>query len=121
VTREEALRAALSPLWSDRAVAATELTAQLDEEVEPIVQRLLADEDTGVIEAAAAGLLARRDLHGVRLFCSTHVEADEHVGDHLNDVLRDAVRATPAIIGLLRTATERGQPGAGEVLSWLGR
>jgi hypothetical protein len=121
VTRDEALAGALSASWSDRAAAATELTHHVDDEVEVAVRRLLADENTAVVEAAAAGLLDRCDLYGVGLFCAAHAEADDHVGDHLNDVLRDAVNTTPEILDLLRMAREEGQRGASEVLQWLGR
>jgi HEAT repeat protein len=119
MTREEALAAALSTSWSDRAAAATELARQLDAEVEPTLHLLLTDQDAAVVEAAAAGLLERGDQYGIGLFCLVHREADDQVGDHLNDVLRDAVNATPEIVALLRTAAEQDQPGAVDVLGWL--
>jgi hypothetical protein len=54
---------------------------------------------------------------GVRLLCAAQAEADDDVGDHLNDVLWDGVNATPEIVALLRTAADQGEPGAAEAIA----
>lgn len=116
---EEANKAAHSPEWSRRAEAAAVLATRAGDDDEPMILRLLADEeDTAVTVAAAEALLDRIDAVGVRLLCIAYSEAGDETIDHINDTLR-RVKTSPELKALFRGAAREGQTGAAEVLSWL--
>jgi len=119
VDRAEALVASTSEDWSDRAAAAKVLALSIDEETKPVLlQLLLNQEDTAVVQAAAEALLARCDDSGINLFCIAYAKADDELGDHLNDSLL-AVPQQPENIRLIRDAAQKGMPGAIRALLWL--
>jgi HEAT repeat protein len=119
VDRTEALVASTSEDWSERAAAARVLAEALDDETKPALLRLLSDHDnTAVVQAAAESLLARRDSLGIDLFCVAYAQADDELGDHLNDSLL-AVPQQPENLSLMREAAQRGMRGAIQALQWL--
>jgi hypothetical protein len=119
VDRAEALLASTSEDWSERAAAARVLAEALDDETRPALLRLLSDhENTAVVQVAAESLLARRDGLGIDLFCVAYAQADDELGDHLNDSLL-AVPQQPENLSLMREAAQRGVPGAIQALQWL--
>ncbi|MEU0784724.1 hypothetical protein ABZ341_24510 [Streptomyces sp. NPDC006173] len=73
-----ALREAESKSWSCRAAAGRQLAAiASQEEVEPVLERLLLDpHDTGVTQETAEALLRRRDLVGLRIVLGTLSRAE---------------------------------------------
>ncbi|MFD8933440.1 hypothetical protein [Streptomyces mirabilis] len=80
--RADGLRAAFrdaeSKSWSCRAAAGRHLAAIAgQEEVEPVLERLLLDpHDTGVTQETAEALLQRRDLVGLRIVLATLSRAE---------------------------------------------
>jgi HEAT repeat protein len=109
----------MSEDWSERASAAASLAKTIDDETAPVLLRLLLDaDDTAVVQAAAKALLARSDDSGVRLFCTAYAQADDELGDHLNDSLL-AVSQQPENLRLMREAAQTGMQGAGKALRWL--
>ncbi|MFF3654655.1 hypothetical protein [Streptomyces olivochromogenes] len=74
-----ALRDAESESWSCRAAAGRQLAAIAgQEEVAPVLERLLLDpHDTAVTQETAEALLQRRDLVGLRIVLATLSRAEE--------------------------------------------
>lgn len=74
-----ALRHAESASWSRRAAAGRKLAAIAgQEEVVPVLERLLSDpNDTGVTQETAEALLQRRDLVGLRIVLATLSRVEE--------------------------------------------
>ena len=119
MNRQEAKSAALSPDWDQRAEAASILGATAADDVADLILRLLwDDEDLAVVDGAAEALLNRADEAGVRFFCIAYAEADDQLGDHLNDSLL-RVRQDSRLLALFRRDAAMGQPGAIEALNWL--
>jgi hypothetical protein len=119
VDRAEALAASTSEDWSERAAAAKVLAESIDDETKPVLLRLLLDhDDTAVVQATAEALLARCDDLGINLFCVAYAQADDELGDHLNDSLLAAPQQ-PDNLSLIRDAAQRGTPGAMRALQWL--
>lgn len=87
----EALLLARSPSYEDRATAATRLApcAGVPEADHVLLDLLLDREDTAVSQAAADGLLARRDSAGVRLYALAFARAQEDTRNKLGDCLYD--------------------------------
>jgi hypothetical protein len=75
-------------------------------------------DNTAVVQTAARALLARSDDSGVRLFCIAYAQADDELGDHLNNSLL-AVSEQPDNLRLMREAAQNGMPGARKALRWL--
>ncbi len=118
---DDAITAASSRDWSTRAAAASLLAGSDDPEVEAMTRSLLGDENTAVIEAAARALLLRGDRRGVELFCDAYADpADDHVADHLNDVLMIIKFERPETFDVLQSLAQGGRAGAQEALQWLG-
>jgi PBS lyase HEAT-like repeat len=118
VNRDQALAAAQSTRVSDRMEAASALAEMADAEVEPVLVKLLDDENLAVIGSVADALLQRAEPVGIRLFCIGFERANDQVGDHLTDSLR-AVERNPRVVAVLKEAAREGQAGAVEALNWL--
>jgi hypothetical protein len=109
----------MSDDWSARAAAARILAESIDNETRPVLLRLLLDHaDTAVVQAAAEALLARCDDLGINVFCTAYAQADDDLGDHLNDSLL-TIRRQPENLSLMREAARSGMPGARRALLWL--
>ena len=88
VNRNDAMAAAVSASWEDRASAARRLAESLDDQTRDLLDQLLTDQDVAVAQAAAAALLMRGDALAVAVFARAYVRADDQLGDSFNDVLR---------------------------------
>jgi len=111
--------AAVSASWEDRASAARLLAGDPDDISMGLMDRLLADEDLAVAEAAAAALLGQADSQAVAQFTSAYLSADDQLGDHFNDVLVVAVQVNPGIVAILERLSRAQDAGAQEALAWL--
>ncbi|MFF1414465.1 hypothetical protein ACFVX6_32540 [Streptomyces sp. NPDC058289] len=114
----DAIAAAESPSWSERAAAGRHLAAAPQiESVAGVLHRLLLDaQDTGVTSATAIALLARRDLSGLRaVLAARAVASDQGTADQLAAELDCDPRWTTGpdgeeMIAQLRTLTADRDP-----------
>lgn len=122
--RDAAVTSSRSEHWEVRAAAARELVKYTDPLVERCIERLLDDPNTAVIEVAVEALLRQADTRCAALFLTAYSQADDHVGDHMNDVVRELWgRNFPLpdlCLAVLREGDEQAKAGAAALLRWLG-
>lgn len=123
----ELLVLAHSTLWSDRALAATELADVRSDAGDAALRRLLQDpDDTAVAESALDALVRRGDEKAASLVFEAVATSDDDLGDHLLYFLavREASLRSSGFVELTRAALEANnddvQSGASEVMRHLG-
>ncbi|MFD9633232.1 hypothetical protein [Streptomyces violascens] len=99
-----------SPAWAVRAAAGRRLAVAAETpEAADVLHRLLLDErDTGVVQATAEALLARRDVAGLRVVLKALSRAEEF---EVADQLAAEVHCDPRRLS--------GEPGAEEFVQQL--
>ena len=118
--RSDALQAAGNIEWNDRATAGEVLATFDDTEAGAALDALLADPDLAVVKRTVAALLAMPSADSLRRFTSAYVNADDQVGDAMNDELRAAVVMNPRLRLGLTALAEEDDLGAQMALEWLG-
>lgn len=124
--RDKAIAGAGSEDFKRRAEAAQELVKYTDQVAERCIERLLDDPNTAVIEAAVEALLRQRDTRCAALLLAAYARADDQVGDHMNDVVRElwegeGVPVPDLCLAVLQEVTdEQAKVGAAALRRWLG-
>jgi HEAT repeat protein len=118
--RSSALAAATSDQWAERVAAAGVLARMDDAESQAALLRLLQDENLAPVAAASRAVLMRASEPSLALFTSAYAEADDQVGDCMNDELCTAASADKEVVAALERLAGAGDAGAQRCLDWLG-
>jgi hypothetical protein len=114
---------ARSPDWGKRVGAAAQLAALDSPDADVELGRLLRDENTAVIDAAAEALLNRGNESGIRVVLKALVAADDESGEHILWMVSTAHHEGGPVLRVIKAlAQDKDQAvneGAEIVLAWL--